>query len=81
MFLESTAEEMHDLMTVATSRNVTMTSIMVRYILKALEIKFVATLTGHNCRILVILADDYLVITFGYLLQENELLWVDVDCL
>ena len=64
MFLESTAEEMHDLMTVATSRNVTMTSIMVRYIINSLEIEFATPETGHDHRRLFFLTGTYLIITF-----------------
>ena len=55
---------MHDHMHVATSRNVTMMYITVRYILKDLDIKFVAPKTGHDCRRLVILTGAYLVINF-----------------
>ena len=38
--------------------------ITVRYILKDLDIKFVAPKTGHDCRRLVILTGAYLVINF-----------------
>ena len=70
---------MNACMPVAISRNFTMTSIMVRYILKALDIEFVAPGTGHDRRRLVILTGAYLMINFGYFLQMNGGLRVDAD--
>ena len=69
----------HARMPVANSSNVPMTSIMVYYILKAMDIKFAAPKTGHDRRIRVVLTGAYFVITFGYSLQLNEGFWVDAD--
>ena len=81
MFLESMLKGIHARMSVVTSRNVLMTSIMVCYIPKVLEIKPAAPETINYCRIPVIMTGDYLVITFGYLRQGNEGFWVDADFL
>ena len=65
MFLESMLKGIHARISVVTSRNVLMTSIMVCYIPKVLEIKPAAPETVNYCRIPVIMTGDYLVITFG----------------
>ena len=56
-----------------------MTSIIVHYILKDMEIEFAAPETGNDCRRLGILTGEYLVNTFGYSLQVNERFFVDAD--
>ena len=67
MSLERMVKGMHARMSVSTSRIVLMTSIIFRYIIKALKIEFDANENGYDHRILVILTGAYLVITFGYL--------------
>ena len=55
---------MDDRMKIATSRNVTITSITVYYILKVFKIDISAYETLHDHRILVMMTGSYLVITF-----------------